>query len=102
LAHRTFTDARGRTWEVWEVHPAFVERRGPGSHKAVSAERRRRREPRASLPDQLRGGWLALESKNERRRLAPTPDGWEKMSDSQLAELVERAVSTGKPRRLIE
>jgi hypothetical protein len=65
-------------------------------------ERRTRHEPRASLPEALRRGWLAFESKSERRRLAPTPDSWEELSDSELSDLLERAVLTAKARRLIE
>ena len=68
----------------------------------VPVERLKLYKPRASLPGEMRNGWLAFESKAERRRLAPTPDSWELMSDRELAELVERAVSTGKAKQLIE
>ena len=100
MAHRAFKDRLGREWEVWEVYPSTTERRVTAD--AVAVERRQRSEPRASLPDALRHGWLAFESKRERRRFGPPPDGWETMSDLELAELVERAVSAGKTRRLIE
>jgi hypothetical protein len=102
LPYRTFTDTRGRVWEVWEVQPAFIERRSGKSEAAKPAERRRRKEPRASLPNDLRGGWLAFQYGKERRRLTPTPSGWEEMSDTQLAELVERATPARQARRLIE
>lgn len=102
MSHRTFTDRGGRVWQVWQVYPAFTERRAKRSDVPVKQERRRHRESRANLPEGFRDGWLAFEWRTERRRLAPTPIGWEAMSDDQLAELVERAVSKAKPRRLIE
>ena len=100
MSQRTFMDQRGRKWEVWEVYPTMTERRV--SSEPVPRERRWQTQARASLPEGLRHGWLAFESNRERRRLGPPPDGWEKMSDAELAELVERAVSAGKTRRLIE
>lgn len=86
---------------MWQVHPTMAERRS-ARQTAVPFERRRRSEPRASLPGELLNGWLAFESRAERRRLAPPPPDWAEMSDDDLAGLLERAVSRGKPRRLIE
>ena len=51
MAHRTFKDSGGRDWEVWDVVPSqWV---GPT----------------------LDGGWLAFQSGEDRRRLAPLPIG---------------------------
>ena len=97
---RTFKDRRGRAWQVWEVYPTMTERRV--SVEPVLIERRRHAQARASLPDGLRYGWLAFESNKERRRLGPPPEHWAAMTDSELAALVERAVSAGTSRRLIE
>lgn len=97
---RAFKDRRGRVWEVWEVYPTMTERRV--SEQPVVLERRRHSQARASLPEGLRHGWLAFESNKERRRLGPPPEHWEAMNESELAELVERAVSAGTTRRLIE
>lgn len=72
------------------------------SEQPVVLERRRHSQARASLPEGLRHGWLAFESNKERRRLGPPPEHWEAMNESELAELVERAVSAGTTRRLIE
>lgn len=102
MAHRTFQDAFGRQWEVWEVHPAMAERRSGTEGKPAGPERRRHREPRARISDQLRHGWLAFECSAERRRLAPPPEGWTTAPEAKLVELVERATVSGKPRRLIE
>jgi hypothetical protein len=102
LAHRTFKDGDGRTWDVWEVYPSFAERRVTPPGQPISVERRTRKEPRASLPGELRHSWLAFETKTERRRLAPPPEGWEQMPDAELTAHLQRAVSTGRVRRLIE
>jgi hypothetical protein len=80
----------------------MTERRTPAHEPNVAVERRKKHQTRPSLPGEMRSGWLAFESKTERCRLAPTPDGWSGMSDEQLAELLARAASTGKVRRLIE
>ena len=103
MAHRTFTDAEGREWEVWEVRPGLalipggVDRRlqrteppeAVGESEAAVvriANERRRRDRRLAVSPQLRGGWLAFRrGGEERRRLAPVPAGWERESDVQLA-----------------
>lgn len=102
MAHRCFKDQSGRLWDVWEVNPTMVERRSVRALQPPTVERRKRNEPRASLPQALREGWLAFECRSERRRLAPTPDGWEQFSDDQLVALLEQATMRGKTRRLIE
>lgn len=89
-------------WEVWDVHPAMTERRAARQAPSVVIERRKRDEPRASVPELLREGWLAFECKTERRRLAPIPSGWEGVTDDGLADLLESAISRGRTRRLIE
>ena len=101
MAHRMFTDRDGRSWEVWEVIPAFPERRAAKT-KSVPRERRSRSETRLNLPIELQHGWLAFQSKHERRMLAPPAEGWVTMTDAQLGELLAHAVSKGNPRRLIE
>ena len=98
--HRQFDDAKGRRWQVWEVIPTFAERRV--LQKAVVVDRRARNQPRASLPVQMREGWLAFETRGERRRLAPTPTGWELLSDRELVELLGQAIPAGPVRRLVE
>lgn len=100
MAHRTFTDRAGRLWEVWEVHPTLTERRI--SSQPVLVERRRRDEPRVSLPRPLRAGWLAFRCKSERRRIVPPPDLWEQLSDAELLDLLEEAAPHPRPRRLLD
>lgn len=102
MAHRTFRDSLGRTWDVWEVYPTFADRRVTPPGQPVAMERRTRTEPRASVRSEWRHGWLAFETRSERRRLAPPPDNWQQLSDAELVVLLEKAVTTGKVRRLIE
>jgi hypothetical protein len=107
LAHRTFTDSRGVIWDVWAVAPMLPERRSgvferrrqprgsPSRRRAVDASRVR-------VSAEYAEGWLAFESKHDKRRLAPVPDGWEQFDDVALGRLVEQAAPAGRPRRLIE
>ncbi|MDQ3950468.1 MAG: hypothetical protein M3282_08975 [Gemmatimonadota bacterium] len=71
--HRVFADARGVRWDAFAVRPEallaeFPQLRGPFSH-----------------------GWLSFDSGTEKRRLSPIPEDWQRMSDEQLAQLLERA-----------
>jgi hypothetical protein len=103
MSHRTFEDGHGRQWEVWEVIPTAVERRAANADGIKPpVERRRRNEARVSMPVALRSGWLAFESKGERRRLAPMPKDWAGMTDLELVGLLDLAERKDKPRRLIE
>lgn len=104
MAHRTFTDTLGTTWDVWEVRPGRAllggsfhdqrvgtdRRRAPGSGApslppAGQTERRHGVERRVAVAPPLRRGWLAFQSGDERRRLAPVPSGWERATDAELA-----------------
>jgi hypothetical protein len=94
MAYRTFRDASGVEWQVWEVHPTLAERRVLRERRAAARgvpERRIRNEPRTAVRNDLRYGWLAFRSRVERRRRAPIPPGWEAFSDEELSEVLERA-----------
>jgi hypothetical protein len=79
---RDFTDAGGREWRVWEVRP--------GSHG------------RPTNPERYLGeyvnGWLAFECAREemRKRLPNHPTDWFRMPDSDLDQLLPRAVDVPK------
>ncbi len=106
---REFVDAYGQAWTVWSVAPSRAERRitverrvarGPAGRELLGRGRERRAPDGSSaqrllrlpvLPAMLRG-WLVFESDREKRRLAPRPPGWERMSDRGLAELCARAM----------
>ena len=113
MALREITDRHGVRWQVWAVRPS-------GGGRGVAYDRRAREHGRgeqdgdeADVPapgdedaprvrEQYRGGWLAFQSRVERRRLAPIPDDWEGAPDARLAEWCEQAVAVGRPRRLSE
>ena len=81
MAHRTFQDAKGRTWQVWTVLPTFVERRltPPSPEDPPVIERRLR--------------------PSEKRRLAPYPPEWVDFTEGQLVELCAQASQVPRPRR---
>jgi len=47
-------------------------------------------------------GWLAFQTRGERRRLAPYPELWAHLDDAHLEELCNDAQLVGGSRRLIE
>jgi hypothetical protein len=105
MAHREFTDTLGRSWNVWSVIPERAERRRHDEDVKGAADRRhsRSREFRVPLGEQWLDGWLAFETKGEKRRLAPIPEEWEQASDEQLYRMLERAEQIRRPpRRLAE
>ncbi len=107
MPHRQFTDSKSTRWEVWDVEPSHAERRAspPDRRKSArtSGERRRVEDrSRVRIRSDLSHGWLAFESKHDRRRLAPIPTGWEVFDASALEQLCQRARSIGKPKRLLE
>jgi hypothetical protein len=107
MAHREFTDSRRITWNVWDVYPDYGDRRGllgDRRHFIRETVERRAALDAARLrvsPEYVRG-WLAFQSGNERRRLAPVPDGWDGLDDPDLERLCQAARPVGRPRRLIE
>ena len=104
MAHREFTDEFGRQWNVWSVIPERPERRRRDGSATRAMERRHRKakEFRVPLAEQWIDGWLAFETKGEKRRLAPIPDEWEVATDEQLHRMLERAEQIRPPRRLAE
>jgi len=97
MSYRRFSDVNGSSWEAWEVHPRAVERRVNADRRArprTEPDRRRNREFRLVIPVELSDGWLAVQGLSTKVRLAPIPDGWMKLSDRELAELVARSSSS--------
>jgi hypothetical protein len=107
MPHRQFTDSKRTTWEVWEVEPGRAERRLAAADRRrsprTSGERRRVADrARVRIRSDLSHGWLAFESKHDKRRLTPIPTGWEALDASALERLCDQAKSVGRPRRLLE
>jgi hypothetical protein len=65
---REFDDAGGVRWRVWPTTPQ-----------------------RGNVRPQFASGWLAFESTDERRRLAPVPDAWADADDGTLCEFLAQA-----------
>ncbi|CAN5802038.1 hypothetical protein BH11GEM2_BH11GEM2_16260 [soil metagenome] len=102
MDHKTFVDVMGAEWTVWEVYPRLLERRLLRERRAArrgSEERRHMPVGRPTLPRQVLGGWLALQSKHERRRVLPVPDDWEDLSDRELQALLSHSTLSSRPRR---
>jgi hypothetical protein len=62
MAHYRFEDESGRKWSAWEVHLSDAANVHPG----------------------LREGWIAFESGDEKRRLAPIPAEWESATEDMV------------------
>ena len=102
MDNRTFIDVLGVSWEVWEVYPRLTERRLLRERRALqrgTIERRHELVGRTTLPRQMLGGWLAFQSKHERRRVLPVPDGWEDFNDRELQALLMHSKVSSRPRR---
>jgi hypothetical protein len=105
LGHRTFTDSKRVAWEVWEVIPTSRERRlGADDRRPRGTPDRRHTVDfsRVRVSGAYADGWLAFESRHDKRRLTPVPEGWEELDEVALGHLVEQAAPVGRPRRLIE
>jgi hypothetical protein len=107
MPHRQFIDSKKTKWEVWDVEPSHAERRLSAQDrrrgKRTSGERRQVEDrARVRIHSKLSYGWLAFESKHDRRRLAPIPSGWEAFDAAALEQLCEQAQSIGRPRRLLD
>jgi hypothetical protein len=89
MSHREFQDEDGRSWEVWDVHPAVIE--SAETESLANTAVRGVRATRLNLPNELRGGWLAFRCSTESRRLAPIPTRWTAFDDQELALLVRVA-----------
>jgi hypothetical protein len=69
---RTFHDSSGTEWTVFEV------RREPGRDVGY-------------LPQGFNRGWLCFECSTSKRRLTPVPDGWARLSNTQMELLLRQA-----------
>jgi hypothetical protein len=94
MTHRKIKDETGKPWDVWEVYPSAVEQRMSGEYPAITngdGSVAGRREVRIRLPSALQKGWLAFQSGQDRRRLAPIPVSWITLDDAELVQLLARA-----------
>ena len=127
MAYREFTDAHGVYWEVWDVQRDATERRKHGERRRRLAppfdgeERRHRPDRRTAAMRSaamrsasvsanptaspgapgLTRGWLAFQSRHEKRRLEPIPPDWERASVAALEAWCQGAIAQ-PARRLLE
>lgn len=91
-----------RLWNAWDVHPAWGERRmrdrrlrddtlPTAVRERRAADRRREQGLRIALPPRLARGWVAFECGDERRRVAPIPEGWSELDETGLRRLWQDA-----------
>ena len=76
MAYAEFTDRAGKSWRVWFTRPRLSE-------------------VLTILPGDWKEGWLTFESGDEKRRLAPVPAGWERLTPQRLELLCRMAEPTG-------
>ncbi|HYD54578.1 MAG TPA: hypothetical protein VEA99_18230 [Gemmatimonadaceae bacterium] len=103
MALREFRDRHGLHWSVCEVHAESSERRRARPDVVYDGPERRRRTDvlyRSPVRDGYEQGWLVFESRAERRRLVPIPQGWEELPEAELERLCYVASPAGRPRRL--
>jgi hypothetical protein len=94
MALRSFTDAEGCAWDVWEVHASVNDRRKLGDRRAIprSTFERRIADFVGWIVAFRRGrSWLVFRSVRGRWRLTPVPLDWERLSDAALYGLVALA-----------
>ena len=104
MALRSFTDPAGASWGVWDVRPApaaswaGAERRSEVDRRLRAAaglhpddDERRVPDRRGAVARALGDGWLAFQSGEHRRRLAPIPPGWEGADAATLVRYLRAA-----------
>lgn len=92
MAMRTFVDALGTEWQVYDVVPLAAERRHydrRSPHEQPEVERREGDDRRLTVGRQslLAGsglGWLCFEAAGQRKRLAPIPENWSQATEPEL------------------
>lgn len=102
MERRTFTDVAGVEWEVWEVYPRLIERRLMRERRAErrgTVERRHVPIGRPTQPRQILSGWLAFQSRLERRRVMPVPDAWDDATDRELQGFLALSRASSRPNR---
>jgi hypothetical protein len=108
MGYRTFVDRDGSYWQVWDSQPTRVERRATTGDRRLrnlpwrqperrsGLDRRVTTQRRITLAEGYGSGWLTFESLSEKRRLLPSPSGWEDMSHGELRALCEKAKRVAK------
>jgi hypothetical protein len=100
MTHRQIIDENEHLWDVWEVIPSRVEgldaARGEMAPETLRISKPGRR---ILVPGELQAGWLAFQCGEDRRRLAPVPNGWAEMSDDALLRVMLSAPPVRKTKQ---
>lgn len=96
MPQRQFLDSHGRTWTVWNVDPARVASELDAAWRERHASAASEVRPRATLPRAMSAGWLCFQHADEKRRLAPAPRLWDRLTSSELESLCSRATTVSK------
>jgi len=99
MPNRTFRDASGREWMVWDVVPHTTDRRDGADRQELAGSNddgRVATRPTSPLPRAYAEGWLCFEHGSEKRRFAPVPQRWMELSDRELTRLLGRATDAGQ------
>ena len=100
MSLREFVAQDGRSWQVWDTHPA-------GTSKETSASALSRYlsaiDPSGSVQpalvrERFQSGWLTFTCGMERRRLAPIPSDWQNVDDMALMRLLTESTEAPPPK----
>lgn len=86
---RRYADPAGREWNVWDVPPKFLPKRSGADRRIVPVdhdpERRVSGQRRVTdAPPEWVHGWICFQHDEEKLRLCPLPDDWERVPPRQL------------------
>lgn len=104
MAHRTFFDSHGLPWEVWDVVPGIAERRAGIERREgdrAFLDRRSSNGHWIGVRHEFVEGWLCFQNGIEKRRLAPIPANWDRLSDDELLHLMQSAQPAGAQSRSV-
>jgi hypothetical protein len=93
---RILIDAKGKSWNVWEVPPRFSQQRSDVARREANRghepERRHLPERRVTkAPPEWIHGWICFAGGEEKRRLCPMPKEWESATDVELEHYLHEA-----------
>lgn len=88
---RQFSDAKGISWDVWDVSPQDLSRVDYDRRAASRAHDDAPRPQTSSVYPELREGWLCFQSHTEKRRFAPIPPNWYELPDGVLRVMLDVA-----------
>jgi len=96
MSTRDFRDSHNVLWHVYEVRPLTpITRAGPPRDTSNSSGSMSRPEVHDVTDERA---WLVFESGDEKRRLVPVPQDWDRVTDTELELLCSRA-APARPRR---